>query len=90
MIPPYKYTHHSQEMGQGQNKERADEQKLQFEKERCDDYDEFKQFFIDGWDNGDFFLGEAAEKGREFLKAIHTCASTAPRAVYRILWACKH
>lgn len=72
MILPYKYTRHSQEMGQGQNKERADEQKLQFEKERCDDYDEFKQFFIDGWVNGDLFflLGEAAEKGRdEFLKA---------------------
>lgn len=62
-------------MGQGQNKERADEQKLQFEKERCDDYDEFKQFFIDGWVNGDLFflLGEAAEKGRaDFLKAYDT------------------
>lgn len=62
-------------MGQGQNTNRADEQKIQFENERCDDYDEFKQFFIDGWVNGDLFflLGEAAEKGREkFLKAYNT------------------
>jgi len=75
VILPYKYTRHSQEMGQGQNTNRADEQKLQFENERCDDYDEFKQFFIDGWVNGDvfFLLGEAAEKGRDdFLKAYDT------------------